>query len=587
MHGRYDIGSELGRGAFGTVSLAQRRSDGACVAIKVLAERYATWEACKKLREVCSLQSLGGHPCIVSLLEVVREREVLSLVFEYMPTNLHLFIVQEVAHAERGGQWTNPNGAGATSSDHAAAPLIGAARCRDIIAQVLEGLAFLHQRGYFHRDIKPENLLVQRLPRRGSAPALGGGDDGDTLIVKLADFGLAREIRSQPPYTEYVATRWYRAPELLLQAQRYSSPVDVWATACIWAELLALRPLFPGQSQVDMVHRHWCMVGAPNDPAVRWSNGARFAQALGLKLPQSGSGAVAVNAQAMVAGAVRCAAPCDVSLLSSMLALHPQQRWTAQQGLEALRQVDPEVSQLTREVRAVHRELAAESASSKRAEAAEDARAVGSRGSEASSGAASRAAAVAPTTRPDGVIRLRRETLPRDASVGSIDLAAFDALLDDMRSTAPMSTAEAGGRSPRPRSRSRSPRASSSCRPHSPLLVSEEGCVADLESTVRCLSDAQRGALRQGIAKWSAMFAKTSRVPQSMRTLCARYAIPDALALRCLRRPALVGGRTAASSALLAPPASSERPAADDALGGLLDDLDDLFPGDGSDIASK
>ena len=183
--------------------------------------------------------------------------------------------------------------------------------------------------------------------------------------------------------------------------------------------------------------------------------------------------------------------------------------------------------------------------------------------------------------------RVFRETLPRDASVGSIDLAAFDALLDDMRSTAPMSTAEAGGRSPRPRSRSRSPRASSSCRPHSPLLVSEEGCVADLESTVRCLSDAQRGALRQGIAKWSAMFAKTSRVPQSMRTLCARYAIPDALALRCLRRPALVGGRTAASSALLAPPASSERPAADDALGGLLDDLDDLFPGDGSDIASK
>jgi len=69
--------------------------------------------------------------------------------------------------------------------------------------------------------------------------------------VKLADFGLAREIRSRPPYTDYVSTRWYRAPELLLRSTSYNSPVDIFALGCIMAELYLLRPLFPGNSEID------------------------------------------------------------------------------------------------------------------------------------------------------------------------------------------------------------------------------------------------------------------------------------------------------------------------------------------------
>ena len=87
--------------------------------------------------------------------------------------------------------------------------------------------------GYFHRDIKPENLLCN-------------GCD----LVKIADFGLAREIRSRPPYTDYVSTRWYRAPEVLLRTTNYSSPIDVWACGAIIAELYSLKPLFPGSSEV-------------------------------------------------------------------------------------------------------------------------------------------------------------------------------------------------------------------------------------------------------------------------------------------------------------------------------------------------
>jgi serine/threonine protein kinase len=74
-------------------------------------------------------------------------------------------------------------------------------------------LAYVHKHGFFHRDLKPENLLI--------------GTKQD--VCKLADFGLAREIRSRPPYTEYVSTRWYRAPEVLLRDAKYNSPVDIWA----------------------------------------------------------------------------------------------------------------------------------------------------------------------------------------------------------------------------------------------------------------------------------------------------------------------------------------------------------------------
>src|SRR5438270_10580745 len=82
-------------------------------------------------------------------------------------------------------------------------------------------------------------------------------------IVKIADFGLAREIKSRPPYTEYVSTRWYRAPEVLLRSRDYGPAVDIWAVGVILAELITLRPLFPGQSEVDQVWRICEVLGSP------------------------------------------------------------------------------------------------------------------------------------------------------------------------------------------------------------------------------------------------------------------------------------------------------------------------------------
>jgi serine/threonine-protein kinase ICK len=116
-----------------------------------------------------------------------------------------------------------------------------------IMHQILQGLNFMHKHGFFHRDIKPENLLCM----------------GPELI-KIADFGLSREIRSRPPYTDYVSTRWYRAPEVLLRSTNYSSPIDVWAVGCIMAELYTLQPLFPGRSEVDQLFRICSVLGTPS-----------------------------------------------------------------------------------------------------------------------------------------------------------------------------------------------------------------------------------------------------------------------------------------------------------------------------------
>ena len=103
--------------------------------------------------------------------------------------------------------------------------------------QVLQGPAYMHRRGYFHRDLKPENLLVTK------------------DVIKIADFGLARKINSQPPYKEYVSTRWYRAPEVLRQSSTYGSAVDMWAMGTIMAELFTLLPLFPGSSEADEIYK--------------------------------------------------------------------------------------------------------------------------------------------------------------------------------------------------------------------------------------------------------------------------------------------------------------------------------------------
>lgn len=125
---------------------------------------------------------------------------------------------------------------------------------KTILYQILSALEHLHTvEGIFHRDMKPENLLITT-------------DHFNVTTVKLADFGLAADIKklTRAPYTDYVSTRWYRAPEVLLKSPNYSSPIDLWAVGTIFAELITLNPLFPGHSEIDQLFRICQVLGSPS-----------------------------------------------------------------------------------------------------------------------------------------------------------------------------------------------------------------------------------------------------------------------------------------------------------------------------------
>lgn len=121
---------------------------------------------------------------------------------------------------------------------------------RDLIFQALSALSYIHKNGFVHRDIKPENfLLIQN-------------NSYDTL--KLADFGLARNLKDKStPWTEYVSTRWYRAPELVLHSKTYNQSVDVFAVGCMMAEMYLGRPIFPGKTEADQIMAIVSVLGTP------------------------------------------------------------------------------------------------------------------------------------------------------------------------------------------------------------------------------------------------------------------------------------------------------------------------------------
>uniref|UniRef100_A0A914UIW0 non-specific serine/threonine protein kinase n=1 Tax=Plectus sambesii TaxID=2011161 RepID=A0A914UIW0_9BILA len=237
---RYRMTRALGDGTFGEVLLAQRLDNGERVAVKRMKKKFYSWEEAMSLREVKSLKKLN-HQNVVKLKEVIRENDTLYFVFEYMKENLYELMKDRDRHFPEN-------------------------TLRNIIYQVLQGMTFMHKHGFFHRDMKPENILCM-----------------GTELVKIADFGLAREIRSRPPYTDYVSTRWYRAPEILLRSTSYNSPIDIWAVGCIMAELYMLRPLFPGTSEIDQIFKICSILGTPSKD--EWAEGYQLASAMNFRFP--------------------------------------------------------------------------------------------------------------------------------------------------------------------------------------------------------------------------------------------------------------------------------------------------------------
>jgi serine/threonine protein kinase len=232
------------------------------VAIKRLKRTFSNWDEIRNLREFRSLHELSSyqHKNIVQLEEVIREtNQQLYFVFEYMPDgNLYEFIKRHtpsrnLLEIESSTPMAHLN----------KVPVLPDSKIRSITKQILKGLEFLHSKGYIHRDMKPENILM----------------NGNTC--KLADFGLARESSCDNDVTDYVSTRWYRAPEVLLRSPNYGKPLDIFGLGCIIAEMYTKCPLFPGQNEIEQIYLITQLLGTPDQS---WNEGSLLAMKLGLNL---------------------------------------------------------------------------------------------------------------------------------------------------------------------------------------------------------------------------------------------------------------------------------------------------------------
>lgn len=232
---RYQKIEKLGEGTYGIVYKAQNKKTGEIVALKrIRLDNEEEGIPCTAVREISLLRELH-HPNIVRLHDILHTEKKLTLVFEYLDSDLKKYL-----------DTTNPpppEGQVVTELSDEYRELV-----KGFLYQLLQGVAYCHANLILHRDLKPQNLLVSR---RGE--------------LKIADFGLARSfgapVRS---YSTEVVTLWYRSPDVLLGNKFYSTSIDMWSVGCILAEMMNGKPLFPGSNTRDELLRIQRVLGLPD-----------------------------------------------------------------------------------------------------------------------------------------------------------------------------------------------------------------------------------------------------------------------------------------------------------------------------------
>ncbi|XP_074866199.1 cyclin-dependent kinase-like 3 [Carettochelys insculpta] len=215
----YETLGKVGEGSYGTVMKCKHKETGHIVAIKIFYEKPEKSVNKIAMREIKFLKQFR-HENLVNLIEVFRQKKKIHLVFEFIDhtvlDELHLY-----SHG------------------------LDSKRLRRYLFQILRAIEYLHSNNVIHRDIKPENILVSQMG-----------------ITKLCDFGFARTLAAPGDvYTDYVATRWYRAPELVLKDTTYGKPVDIWALGCMIIEMATGNPFLPSSSDLDLLHKIVTKVG--------------------------------------------------------------------------------------------------------------------------------------------------------------------------------------------------------------------------------------------------------------------------------------------------------------------------------------
>jgi len=288
---RYVLKEVIGQGAYGVVCAAFDRQEGTEVAIKKVpvVSDHKTYLK-RTLREIMFLRSFN-HANIVGLRTIMRPSSRnfsdIYLLTELMETDLSCIIRSDQD----------------LSDEH----------CQFFVYQILRGLKYMHSAGVIHRDLKPRNLLVN--------------SDCD---IKICDFGLARvdfpSLRKDSTcMTDYVATRWYRAPEVILGWKEYTKALDMWAVGCILAEILGRQPIFPGK---DVNHQMSLIISilGSQDPSILDKIPSRESRRNLSALPYRSK----IDFQELYP----FASPAACDLLENLLQFDPDKRFTVEQALD-------------------------------------------------------------------------------------------------------------------------------------------------------------------------------------------------------------------------------------------------------------
>ncbi|XP_057449077.1 mitogen-activated protein kinase homolog NTF6 [Lotus japonicus] len=217
----------VGRGAYGIVCCATNSETKEAVAIKKIGNAFDNRiDAKRTLREIKLLCHMD-HDNVIKIKDIIRppDRENFNdvyIVYELMDTDLHQIIQSNQS----------------LTDEH----------CQYFLYQLLRGLKYVHSANVLHRDLKPSNLLLNA-----------------NCDLKICDFGLARTTSETDLMTEYVVTRWYRAPELLLNCSEYTAAIDIWSVGCILMEIVRREPLFPGKDYVQQLALITELLGSPSD----------------------------------------------------------------------------------------------------------------------------------------------------------------------------------------------------------------------------------------------------------------------------------------------------------------------------------
>ncbi|RWR87835.1 mitogen-activated protein kinase 2 isoform X1 [Cinnamomum micranthum f. kanehirae] len=298
----------VGRGAYGIVCAAVNSETREEVAIKKISNAFDNRiDAKRTLREIKLLHHMD-HENVIAIKDIIRppQRENFNdvyIVYELMDTDLHQIIRSNQPLTDDHCQWKNV----ITYPDLFFDSPSSTNNVKYFLYQLLRGLKYVHSANVLHRDLKPSNLLLNA-----------------NCDLKIGDFGLARTTSETDFMTEYVVTRWYRAPELLLNCSEYTAAIDIWSVGCILGEIMTREPLFPGKDYVHQLRLITELVGSPDDSSLgflRSNNARRYVR----QLPQFPKQQFSMKFPNK--------SPLAVDLLEKMLVFDPNKRISVDEAL--------------------------------------------------------------------------------------------------------------------------------------------------------------------------------------------------------------------------------------------------------------